>query len=189
MSFTPGSCYNLLVESIHMHLSPLKQQHSFSVAGLAADLCTRFNVDPAKGRMAGLAHDLAREMSRQDLIMYAGRDGREINDQELKRPVLLHGRAAAVLLRLKQGWTDLEFLQAVEDHVVGRPAMSKLSRIIFVADYLEPNRSFLADEARRRLLAHDLDKMLQMVLRGIFNYLRGEGIPIVRSALDLYKEL
>jgi len=166
-----------------------RRRHARGAARLAVRLCRRFGADPAKGRLAALAHDLARELPGQRLLELAGGDGAPIRSWELERPVLLHGRAAAELLRRKGVTADPEVLQAVADHVTGRPGMGLLARIVFVADYLEPGRRFVDRRWRAALLALKLDEMLAGVLESVFGWLNREGLPIAPPARRLYEEL
>jgi predicted HD superfamily hydrolase involved in NAD metabolism len=166
-----------------------RRAHSGAVARLAASLCRRFGADPMLGVLAGLGHDLARELPAARLLALAEEDGRLITPEERDRPVLLHGRAAAVLLR-REGWAcPTEVLDAVADHVTGRPGMPLLSRIVFVADYLEPERGFLDSGERAGILRLDLDCMVLKVLEGVIAHLENSGERVAAPAAALYHEL
>jgi predicted HD superfamily hydrolase involved in NAD metabolism len=171
------------------YLSAERRAHSRRVGELTAELCARHGLDTGKGRSAGLAHDLAREMPEQQLRLLAVRDGGGVSFLEDRYPVLLHGRAAAAILRETLGIEDPEILEAVACHVTGRPAMGLLARIVFAADFLEPGRGFLSEELRTRILGMDIDRMLIPVLEEIFRHLRLKGRPIAAPALDLFEEL
>lgn len=178
------------VESLlSRHLSAERQAHSRRVGRLSAELCVRRALDDGKGRLAGLAHDLAREMPQRQLRRLAVRDGGGVSLLEDRYPVLLHGRAAAVVLRETLEMEDPEILEAVACHVTGAPGMGLLARIVFAADFLEPGRGFLSEQQRRQMLGMDIDRMLILVLEEIFRHLRSEGRPIARPALDLFEEL
>ena len=170
-------------------LSPRRQEHSFSVAALAETLCLRYGASPQKGFLAGLAHDIAREKTEEQLLILAAADGRTLAEYERQNPVLLHGRAAAAILCGELGVEDEEVLQAVRDHVAGRPAMGLLAKILFAADFLEPGRPFLNAEFRRKTLGLELDAMLLMVMERLFDYFRQEGIPMAEPACRMYEEL
>jgi nicotinate-nucleotide adenylyltransferase len=178
-----------LEDLLRSTLSEQRLAHSRRVAQLVAKLCPDYGIDAEKGRIAGLAHDLAREMDHRQIKELAARDAGSISDLEAARPVLLHGRAAAVTLRDRFGIEDPQILEAVACHVCGCPSMGVLARIVFVADFLEPGRGFLEENHRRRLLKMDLDTMLSCVLEEIFTYLRLQGRPIAQPAIDLLEEL
>jgi predicted HD superfamily hydrolase involved in NAD metabolism len=166
-----------------------RRRHSRGTARLAARLSARFGADPAGGYLAGLAHDLARELPDGQLLELAGADGRPIRSWERERPVLLHGRAAAELLRRERIPAPPEVLEAVAEHVTGRPGMGLLARIVFVADYLEPGRGFVDAGWRKRLMGLSLEAMLAGVLESVFGWLRREGLPVAPPARELYEEL
>jgi predicted HD superfamily hydrolase involved in NAD metabolism len=171
------------------HLGPDRRRHSLEVARLSALLARRYGADPQKAELAGLVHDLAREMDGGKLLHLAARDGRPISEMERERPVLLHGRAAAVLIREELGVRDEEILEAVAQHVTGRPGMGLLAKIVFIADFLEPGRGFIDDSFRDSLLGLDIDEMMIRVMERIFAFLNEAGRPIAEPARELMEEL
>ena len=109
-------------------------------AGKTAEaLAEHFGVDPQKAYIAGISHDIAREFSRKKMRRLAEKSY-EVEQWELVKPALLHGKAGAVILRERFGITDREFLEAVRFHTTGMPGMSDLAKIVYIADYIEPNR-------------------------------------------------
>jgi predicted HD superfamily hydrolase involved in NAD metabolism len=185
MICTADTVRRLLVRT----LSPERQRHSQGVARTAAALCRRFGVDPEKGRLAGLAHDLARELPPGRILALAAQDGRGLSEEERRHPLLLHGRAAAVILGREAGVDDPEIAEALRCHVTGCPGMGRLARIVFVADYVEPGRSFVTPGFRRSVLRLELDAMVLHVLEQVEQYLREEGIPMADAARKLHTEL
>jgi predicted HD superfamily hydrolase involved in NAD metabolism len=170
-------------------LSPGRLRHSEETAALAFSMGARFGQDPAAGALAGLLHDVARESSLDSIREIALTDGGQLASWERAIPIVLHGRAAAVLARRDLGVEDPAVLWAIRDHVTGRASMGPLSRIVFAADFLEPTRRFLAEGERRVILAGDLDAMVLEVLVRTFRYLRKEALPVAEPSLDLYQEL
>lgn len=184
-----GETYSKLICLMRANLSKTRRNHSFETARLAHELCRHYQIQPYKGVLAGLVHDLAREMDHTDLFDLAGRDGKDFSVSERENPVLVHGRAAAVLLEEELQVHDKEIIQAVSDHVTGRPGMGMLSRILFVADLLEPGRRFLTSRFRRFTLQQSLDRMVLIVLKCIFTHLKKEHKSIAKPAKELYQEL
>jgi nicotinate-nucleotide adenylyltransferase len=167
-------------------LGEARYLHSRRVADLAAELCSRWGEEPERGCLAGLGHDLARERPPAEILALARRDGSGVSPLERDHPLVMHGRAAAVIMQ-ESGVSDQAVLQAVRDHVCGRPSMGTLSRILFAADYLEEGRDFHEEEARQRLLALPLDRMVLAVVEAKIRYV---GPPSVAAAsLALYEEL
>jgi nicotinate-nucleotide adenylyltransferase len=170
-------------------LSRARYAHSRSTAELAGGLCLRFGVEEEKGYVSGLAHDAAREIAPGELVSLAARDRQPVTEFERKSPILLHGRAAAVLLAENTGYSDPDVLQAIRDHVTGRPSMGMLSKIVFTADFLEPTRDFLPRDFRMRALASALDVMVLAVLERKIQYVETGSTPVAEASRSLFEEL
>jgi HD superfamily phosphohydrolase YqeK len=119
----------------------------------------------------------------------AARDGLSFDADEEVLPVRLHGRAGAVVLEKEAGLRDRGLLQAVRDHVTGRPGMGGLSCVLYAADYLEPGRGFLSERERLRALGGELEDMVRVVLRGTIGYLERHGRRVARVSRELEKWL
>jgi nicotinate-nucleotide adenylyltransferase len=171
---------------LRKHLGGRRARHCRRTAALASRLARRFAVDPGQAYLAGLAHDLARELPEDELLRLAAADGAALQAWERQRPVLLHGKAAAALLGAA---VSAEVREAVAEHVTGRPGMSTLARVVYVADFLEPGRGFLKRAERRRALGLSLNEQTAWVTERVFEYLRGEGLAIAPPALALSEEL
>jgi nicotinate-nucleotide adenylyltransferase len=182
-----------IYESIYSYLkkyhSKKRQKHSFEVSKLAESLCSRYDVDPEKGRIAGIAHDIARNFDKEKLVAYAARDGKEISSQEDSLPILLHGRAGAEFIKETWDVLDREILEAMRYHTCGKPGMCRLSSILFISDYLEPRRKFLTEDERQEILSRGLKEMLIFVVKGKCQHLEKKGRKILPDTFLLYKEL
>jgi predicted HD superfamily hydrolase involved in NAD metabolism len=163
--------------------------HSREVARLACELCDRFHADEERGYIAGIAHDLARELDTAEMLLVAEKDGLPLRDWERANPLLLHGRAAAAILTKHTGYADAETLQAVRDHITGRGAMGPISKIVFAADFLEPTRELVSPEFRRRTLGLSLDEMVLAVLERKMHFVRASSREVAADALALHQEL
>jgi putative HD superfamily hydrolase of NAD metabolism len=184
----------LVTEKVNLYalatLSTSRYEHSVRVAVLARDLCARFGLDPHAGYLAGIAHDICKSGNDRWLLSLAVRDDGPISRIEEKKPALLHGRAAAVLLADEYQVTDLAVLEAVKNHTFGAPGMDPLGQILFVADKIEPGRTGLDPEFRAEILRQDLDGMASLVLEDNIRYLAGRGkevSPITQAMLDSLK--
>ena len=174
---------------VEASLSRPRLKHSREVARLASELCDRFHADEEKGYIAGMAHDLARELDSAEILLLAESDGMPMSAWERANPLLLHGRAAASILAKHTGYSDPETLQAVRDHVTGRGSMGTISKIVFAADFLEPTRVLVSPEFRRRSLGLSLDEMTLAVLERKIHYVRAEAREIAPDARALHEEL
>jgi len=170
-------------------LSRPRLSHSREVARLCCELCDRFHVDEEKGYIAGMCHDLGRELETSEVLLLCGNDGLPFSEKDKSNPLLLHGRAGAIILLKDTGYSDAETLDAIRDHITGRPGMGNLSKIVFAADYLEPTREFVSPEFRRRTLALSLDEMVLAVLERKLHHVRAASQEIAPAAQALHEEL
>ena len=170
-------------------LSRPRLSHSREVARLCCELCDRFHVDEDRGYIAGMCHDLGRELDAAEVLLLCEGDGLPLSPWEKENPALLHGRAGAVVLLKDTGYSDAVTLDAIRDHITGRPGMGSLSKIVFVADYLEPTREFVSPEFRRRTLALSLDEMVLAVLERKLHHVRAQSRQIAPPAQALHEEL
>ena len=102
---------------------PERYEHSERVAETAMIMCDMFGVDPKKGYLAGLAHDMCKDLDDGLLISLASHDNQPITPAEREKPSLLHGRAAAVKLQTDFGIEDSDIIQAVSRHTLGGASM------------------------------------------------------------------
>jgi predicted HD superfamily hydrolase involved in NAD metabolism len=166
---------------LEQNLSSKRRRHILGVADTAEALAGRFDYDPQKARLAGLAHDLAREWPPEAVTKEALRDGTGLSPLEEQNHVLLHGRAAAQFIRETFDVLDPEVLDAVRHHTLGTPDPSRLDLILYAADYLEPNRPFLDDRLRE---LRDSGDLVTLVL-AVIDHLRERGRDLAEPTLAM----
>ena len=171
------------------HLSPSRYEHSASTADTCRRLAAKFGYDQKLAYFTGLAHDIAREYSKEELVEWASRDGKPVRDLDLASPVLLHGRAGAMVLKKEFGIEDQDVIDALSAHTTGTAGMKSLAKILFVADYIEPKRKHITPEFLASLEGLDLDGMVYAVLMGTLNHLASKGKGVDPEALELKQEL
>ncbi|MBP3781442.1 MAG: bis(5'-nucleosyl)-tetraphosphatase (symmetrical) YqeK [Selenomonas sp.] len=148
---------SLLQES----LKTSRYEHSLGVAETAVALARRFGVDEKQARIAGLLHDCAREFPNENLIAEAEKRLIMVEAIERQMPLLLHAYVGARLVREKYGVDDAAVEQAIWRHTVGGAQMTKLDKIIWFADMIEPGRNYPGVEELRALArTAGLDEML-----------------------------
>ncbi len=183
----------LMITRVDRHakdaLSQSRYEHSVRVGVMARDLCVRFGLDPDAGYLAGIAHDLCKASRDTVLLELAVKDGSPITDIETRKPSLLHGRAAAVLLRTEFGLADFPILEAVRNHTFGARGLGNLGKIIFVADKIEPGRLGIDPAFREGILRADLDVMTRMVLEDNIRYLKARGKTVSPESQKMLDEL
>lgn len=116
--------------------------HSINVSVEAQKLAKQYNADIDKARIAGLVHDCAKNMSDEVILNIIKKTGYNLEYGEKMNPNLLHGKAGAIMSRDIFEICDDKILSAVEYHTTGKANMTLLEKIIYLADYIEPQRSF-----------------------------------------------
>jgi len=140
--------------------------------------------------IAGLAHDMARELSPGLIRTIAGYDDIPVLSEEEINPILLHGRAAAVLMKQEWGVKDEVLLQAVRWHTTGEVGMGKLGMLLLLADYLEPGRQHIDENFRSRVLGRgELTDMMMVVLEDQCEYNTKKGRKISERTESLITAL
>ena len=179
-----------LEQAARQELSPERFIHSRNTALLAWDLCSRFDLNPQLGYMAGIAHDLGKTLKEDALFALAKSDGGGISELENKKPGLLHGRAAAAMLKERFGITDRDVLEAVALHTEGGVDMCSLAKIIYIADKVEVSRE-KADPAMRAMCYResDLDRIFSVVLKSTVSWLHSQKIDLSEETLRLLNKV
>ena len=99
-----------------------------------------------------------------------------VTDAEVRNPSLLHAKVGAYFAEHKYDVTDPAILSAIRFHTTGKPDMSLLEKILYVADYIEPRRDKAPNLPKlRRLAFEDLDEALYQILDSTRNYLKETG--------------
>ena len=138
-----GATFAHLTRRLRDHLAQQhRYEHSVRVARCADLLAQRHGLDARKARLAGLLHDLARLYSPQRLIAECVARALPVSSREREHPTLLHAKVGAALARERFGVDDPEVLSAIEKHTVGAAEMSPLDCAVYLADSLEPHRTF-----------------------------------------------
>lgn len=159
-------------ERLEKKLTKKRYEHSLGVEYTAGCLAMVHGVDTERALTAGLLHDCAKCLSAEDKIARCKKHNLPISEIEYKNPELLHAKLGAFYAAEKYGIEDDEILSAIACHTTGKPDMTTLEKIIFVADYIEPNRKPLPEieEIRREAFA-DIDRSIVHILKNTLSYL------------------
>ncbi len=160
-------------------------RHTQGVHYTAMCLAMRYGCDIEKAGIAGLLHDCAKRLPDEEMIAVSLKGSLPVTDEEKAQPFILHQKAGAVLAVSEYGITDPEVLSAISCHTTGKPGMSLLDKIIFVADYIEPHRKMHDGLPEIRELAFkDLDAAVRVILEHTINYLKQNGKHIVQASYE-----
>ena len=174
-------------------LEEKRYEHTLGVAYTAASLAMCYGQDVYQAQVAGLLHDCAKNYTNEKRISICKKNGIPINAAEQKNPFLLHAKVGSFLAREKYGVNDKAILDAITYHTTGRPNMSTLDKIIYIADYIEPGRRQAPGLPEVRQLAFiSLDDCLFRILKDTLDYLHASKMEIdmsTQQTYDYYKSL
>lgn len=172
-------------------LSGKRYEHTLGVEYTSCALAMCYGADMKKARMAGLLHDCAKYLSGEELLNICENHDLPVNREEKLFPELLHAKVGAYLARTQYGIEDEEILSAITWHTTGHPDMTLLEKIVYIADYIEPNRDQAQNLPKIRKMAfQDLDQCLLLILESTLSYLREKGgviDPATNATYEYYK--
>lgn len=184
----PGKRYKQLQKKLQKDLKPSRYQHTLGVAYTAASLAMRYGYPMESAYVAGLLHDCAKYMTPQELIKYCKKHDLPISESEYESPQLLHAKVGARKAKEDYGVTDSEILHAITYHTTGCPGMNLLDKIIFTADYIEPNRCEAPRLTEiRRTAFTKLDQAVSMILFDTLHYLKETGKSMDETTQRTYE--
>ena len=171
------------------NLSPKRYEHTCNVRKLAVKLAKAHGADEKKAALAALLHDIAKELPR-DRLLQIFTENAIIAGNAAQRPApVWHGAAAAILAQTQYGVDDGEILSAIRCHTTGRPGMTKLDKIIYLADMASYERTYPEAEQLRRHALADLDRTAIEGLGLSIAWLKAGGKPVDEESLLAYADL
>jgi len=180
-------------KTLEKELKPSRLTHTTGVAYTAMALAMRYEGDIRKAETAGLLHDIAKDIPARRALKMCDKWNIAVTSIEKRNPFLLHGKLGAYYALSKFGVEDTDILNAIIYHTTGRPKMSLLEKIVFVADYIEPGRDKAARlKEIRRIAFVDIDQAVFEISGDILAYLKtveGEIDPQTIRTYDYYKNL
>lgn len=170
-------------------LEPKRYEHTLGVAYTAASLAMVHEADVEKALIAGMLHDCAKCMSFHKQIAVCEKHNVSLSEVErTENSPLLHAKAGSTLARTEYGITDDDILNAISYHTTGRPDMSTLEKIIYIADYIEPGRKTLPNLSMVRKIAYqNLDDTMRQILNDTLEHLKEKGGSIDPMTKETYQ--
>lgn len=143
------------------NLSEKRYKHSIDTADQAKALAKQYGADEESAYLAGLVHDCAKEVKGDEAVRLMTEEYKIFPDSvSVHMPSLLHGPLGACIARSKFGISDEDVLTAIKYHTTGAANMSLLQKIIYIADFTEPNRDFADVEKLRKMSFKDINKAI-----------------------------
>ena len=161
-----------LRKELEKQLKPDRFDHTLGVAYTASSMAMLYGADVQKALIAGMLHDCAKCMSHEEQVKICEKNKIDISEVERRNHSLLHAKLGMYLARTKYDIYDTEILNAIRWHTTGRENMSLLEKIVYIADFIEPNRKALDDmDIIRKEAFTDLDKCIIHILKNTIEYL------------------
>lgn len=180
-----------ITKKLKKYLDEDRLWHTLGVMHTAAAMAMVYHEDMEKAQLAGLLHDCAKCIPSKKKIKLCNENHIPVSSFEKEHTFLLHGKVGAWIAEEKYGVKDREILEAITWHTTGKPEMSVLEKIIYIADYIEPARDKAPRLKEIRALAfQNLDRCMYEILKDSLEYLNThpEDLdPTTEKAYDYYK--
>lgn len=192
--------FSQIEKVVETKLSAKRLAHCRSTAETSAFLCKRFGLDVEKGRLAGIAHDMCRELAyeEQEKIIsnfiacldrfHTSLSLQAILSDPIYRKKMIHGPAAACILCHEYGIDDTDILEAIALHSIADSAASNLAKVVYIADKLEPLRQRPPD-AEKMLKELNLDALFVYTLTNVVRWFRESGKSLSPYTAELYNRM
>ena len=174
---------NWLREQVNGMLDKKRVAHVAGCEQEAIRLAQRWGEDPELAAEAGILHDITKRLSHEEQLELCYNCEISCDEKERVTPKLLHAKTGAAVARERFGVSDAVF-SAIRWHTTGRPDMSLLEKIIYLADYIEPTRDFPGVEKIRELAYEDLDRAMLLGLKMTVEEIREKGEEPYQDTLD-----
>lgn len=177
----------LLVEEIKkylkLNLKESRYNHVIGVCETSIKLSKLNGVSTEKAEIAALAHDVAKNLDKDHMMKIINENNIKLSYVEKENTNLWHSIIAPILAKEKFGITDKEILEAIRWHTTGKEDMSPLVKIIYIADMIEPGRSFPGVEEIRKETFDNLDKGVYLGLTHSIQYLLEKDLLIDENTI------
>lgn len=165
---------NSKIDELHHKLknnvSPKRYTHTIGVIDAAVYLAQKYGENEEAAYIAALLHDYAKDFSKEQLQEYTRQNKLEVDEIMSSAYQLLHGKVAAHIAENELDITNEDILNAIEYHTTGRKEMSKLEKIIYLADFIELGRCYEGVDELRLIAEENLDDAVLQALDNTINY-------------------
>ena len=158
-------------------LKPKRMPHVLGTEQEAVRLARQYGADVTKAQIAALLHDCTKKLNRDEQLALCAHYGIVPDPLERQTLKLLHAKTGAAVARDLFGVDD-DIYNAIYWHTTGKADMTVLEKVIYMADYVEPNRVFDGVDDLRDAVHTDLDMGLLMVLQDSIEEMTERGNPV-----------
>ena len=166
-----------LEEVVVSLLKPNRIAHVLGCRDTAVELARHWGADETDAARAGILHDITKAIDGPLQLTLCQAYGKILSDFSRKYPKTLHALTGSLVAERIFG-ENKAVVSAIEHHTTGKADMSLLEKIIYVADYMEPNRDFPGVEKLRELAFSDIDAALKLGLEMTLAHLKRQGAEV-----------
>ncbi len=176
-------------ELVRSRLSDKRYEHTLNVKKMAVRLAKRYGVDEDKAALAALLHDSAKEISKDEMRELMRQYPQYAEGGEERPASVWHGICAAILARTQWGVEDEAILSAIACHTAGRAGMSKLDKVVYLADMTSKERDWPGVGKLRKLEMKDLDAAMLAALKQTNDFVLSQGKPLDLQSAAAYEDI
>ncbi len=182
----PWEEYDALIKK---RLKPSRYEHSICVMKRAVELAEKNGADVIRARLAGLLHDVMKNVERKNMLQFIEDSGIILLYADLCAPQLWHAIAGEAYIRRELGIDDADVLNAVRYHTTGRAGMSLLEKVVYLADLTSADRDYPDVKKTRKIVDKSLDQGMLYSMKFLITDLVKEGKVLHPDTLACYDEL
>ncbi|WML40630.1 bis(5'-nucleosyl)-tetraphosphatase (symmetrical) YqeK [Neobacillus sp. OS1-2] len=176
------------LELVKKQLTAHRYQHTLGVMETAITLAIQYGADEKKAEVAAIFHDYAKFRPKDEMREIIVAQGFP-EDLLVFNSELWHAPVGAYLVEKEAGITDQEVLDAIRYHTSGRPGMTILEKVIYLADYIEPGRHFPGVDEVREMAKESLDKALIKAVQNTILFLMKKNQSVYPETFYTYNDL
>ena len=176
-------------ELVRGRLSDKRYEHTINVKKMAVKLAKRYGADEEKAALAAILHDSAKEISKDEMREIMRQYPQYAEGGENRPTPVWHGICASILARTQWGVEDEAILSAIACHTAGKPDMSKLDKIVYLADMTSAERDWPGVNKLRKLELKDLDAAMLAALKQTNDFVLSQGKPLDPVSKAAYDDI
>lgn len=181
--------YKFYVELLRERLTEKRFYHTLCVAKEAVRLAEKYGADTEKAFLAGLLHDICKDMDKNSQLQLFGEFGIILDNVVLNAPKLWHSYLGAAYIENKLNIKDKDIINAVRYHTTARAGMSMLEKIIYLADFTSEERDYDGVLEMRKAVDDSIEKAMYEALKFSVEDLKAKGATVHSDTLNAFEEI
>ncbi len=180
--------YEKIEQTVKQLITEKRFIHSLGVVERAVELAKVYNIDEEIVKKVAIAHDVAKQMSKEESLEYAKQHNIQFDEIELNNPGIMHSKVGAEMSKEKFGFTQ-QMANAILYHTTGNVDMDDLAKIIYIADKTEKNRTHIDIEKAVEIAKNNLDQAILYISKNTLQYNLEKGVLIHPDTIYLINKI